>query len=328
MPEMSVMSASPADVDELPLEAAAQWFVSLAEDGGVEALRRWQLWHDAAPAHRQAWEKVERLQSLLAGAPLQAAHILRTPVRESRKSKPERKSRRQLLACIGVAFTSGMGWALLPAAPERAAIRWLASARGERRLVTLPDGGRAWLGSNTRVGLDYDAQRRDIYLAQGVLQLTTGSDARKRPLRIVSRDGVVRPLGTRLTISQFAAHSVLTVQQHTAQVQVPGAALVRVQAGQRVRYASTGCGRVQPSTVADDAWTRGLLMALDTPLPEFAAQFALYSGQAVEVAPALASRRVSGTYQIDAPERSLQTLAEVLAIRAERSAAGWRLRPR
>lgn len=322
------MSASPADVDELPLEAAAQWFVSLAEDGGVEALRRWQLWHDAAPAHRQAWEKVERLQSLLAGAPLQAAHILRTPVRESRKSKPERKSRRQLLACIGVAFTSGMGWALLPAAPERAAIRWLASARGERRLVTLPDGGRAWLGSNTRVGLDYDAQRRDIYLAQGVLQLTTGSDARKRPLRIVSRDGVVRPLGTRLTISQFAAHSVLTVQQHTAQVQVPGAALVRVQAGQRVRYASTGCGRVQPSTVADDAWTRGLLMALDTPLPEFAAQFALYSGQAVEVAPALASRRVSGTYQIDAPERSLQTLAEVLAIRAERSAAGWRLRPR
>ena len=328
MPEMSVMSASPADVDELPLEAAAQWFVSLAEDGGVEALRRWQLWHDAAPAHRQAWEKVERLQSLLAGAPLQAAHILRTPVRESRKSKPERKSRRQLLACIGVAFTSGMGWALLPAAPERAAIRWLASARGERRLVTLPDGGRAWLGSNTRVGLDYDAQRRDIYLAQGVLQLTTGSDARKRPLRIVSRDGVVRPLGTRLTISQFAAHSVLTVQQHTAQVQVPGAALVTVQAGQRVRYASTGCGRVQPSTVADDAWTRGLLMALDTPLPEFAAQFALYSGQAVEVAPALASRRVSGTYQIDAPERSLQTLAEVLAIRAERSAAGWRLRPR
>ena len=322
------MSASPADVDELPLEAAAQWFVSLAEDGGVEALRRWQLWHDAAPAHRQAWEKVERLQSLLAGAPLQAAHILRTPVRESRKSKPERKSRRQLLACIGVAFTSGMGWALLPAAPERAAIRWLASARGERRLVTLPDGGRAWLGSNTRVGLDYDAQRRDIYLAQGVLQLTTGSDARKRPLRIVSRDGVVRPLGTRLTISQFAAHSVLTVQQHAAQVQVPGAALVTVQAGQRVRYASTGCGRVQPSTVADDAWTRGLLMALDTPLPEFAAQFALYSGQAVEVAPALASRRVSGTYQIDAPERSLQTLADVLAIRAERSAAGWRLRPR
>lgn len=327
MSEMSISTAlSAADVDDLHLEAAAQWFVSLAEEGGAEALRRWQLWHDAAPAHQQAWAKVERLQSLLAGAPLQAAHVLRAPVRQAQK--PERRSRRQLMACIGVAFTAGMGWALLPAAPERAPIRWLASARGERRLVSLSDGSRAWLGSNTRVGLAYDAHRRDIYLAQGVLQLTTGSDAQQRPLRIISRDGVVRPLGTRLTISQFGAHTVLTVQQHAARVQTPQGPVVTVQAGQRVRFASTGCGRVQQSPVADDAWTRGLLMALDTPLPEFAAQFALYSGQAVEVAPALAGRRVSGTYQIDAPERSLNTLAEVLAIRAERSAAGWRLRPR
>ncbi len=323
---MSEMSLSATDADDLHLEAAAEWFVSLAEEGGADTLRRWQLWHDAAPAHQQAWAKVERLQSLLAGAPLQAAHVLRVPVREAQK--PERRSRRQLMACIGVAFTAGMGWALLPAAPERAPIRWLASARGERRLVTLPDGARAWLGSNTRVGLAYDGQRRDIYLAQGVLQLTTGSDARQRPLRIVSRDGVVRPLGTRLTISQFAAHTVLTVQQHAAQVQASGGTMATVRAGQRVRFASTGCGRVQQATVADDAWTRGLLMALDMPLPEFAAQFALYSGQVVEVAPALASRRVSGTYQIDAPERSLATLAEVLDLRAERSASGWRLRPR
>jgi len=321
---MSEMSVGAADVDELHLEAAAQWFVALAEDGGADALRRWQLWHDAAPAHRQAWAKVERLQSLLAGAPSQAAHLLRAP----QQRKPERLSRRKLMACIGVAFTTGMGWALLPAAPERAAIRWLASARGARRLVTLPDGGRAWLGSNTRVGLDYDGQRRDIYLAQGVLQLTTGSDARQRPLRIVSRDGVVRPLGTRLSISQFGAHTVLTVQQHAAQVQTPGGPMVMVRAGQRVRFANTGCGRVQRATVADDAWTGGVLMALDTPLPEFAAQFALYSGQVIEVAPVLGSRRVSGTYQIDAPQRSLQTLAEVLAIRAEPGAAGWRLRPR
>jgi len=321
---MSEMSLGATDVDELHLEAAAQWFVSLAEDGGADALRRWQLWHNAAPAHQQAWAKVERLQSLLASAPSQAAHLLRAP----QQPKPERRSRRQLMACIGVAFTTGMGWALLPATPERAPIRWLASARGARRLVRLPDGGQAWLGSNTRVGLDYDGQHRDIYLAQGVLQLTTGSDARQRPLRIVSRDGVVRPLGTRLSISQFGAHTMLTVQQHAAQVQTPGGPMVMVRAGQRVRFANTGCGRVQRATVADDAWTGGMLMALDTPLPEFAAQFALYTGQVVEVAPALTSRRVSGTYQIDAPQRSLQSLAEVLAIRAEPSTAGWRLRPR
>jgi transmembrane sensor len=64
------------------------------------------------------------------------------------------------------------------------------------------------------------------------------------------------------------------------------------------------------------------------PLTEFAAQFALYSGQPLEVAPALATRRVSGSFQLDAPERSLQTLAEVLAIRLDRSQPRWHLQPR
>jgi len=323
MPEMSV---SQAELDELHLEAAADWFVSLSEEGDAEARRRWQAWHDAAPAHQQAWEKVERLQSLLAGAPLQAAHVLRLPARQTPR-KPERKSRRQLMSFIGVAVAAGMGSIFLPTAPERPATRWIATARGERRSMTLPDGGRVWLGSGTRVGLAYDAQHRDIYLAQGVLQLSSGSDAQRRPLRILSRDGVVRPLGTRLTVSQFAAHTVLAVQEHAAEVQTRSGPAVRLNAGQRVRFTSNDCGRVQASAFGDDAWTRGLLMALDLPLAEFAAQFALYSGQAVEVAPALASRRVSGTYQIDAAERSLRTLADVLAIRAERTGNGWRLRP-
>ena len=324
MPEMPL---SQAELDELHLEAAADWFVSLSEEGGAEVRRRWQAWHDAAPAHQQAWEKVERLQSLLAGAPLQAAHVLRQPVRPAQPRKPERKSRRQMMACMGAVLTSTLGWALLPTAPERPATRWIATARGERRSITLPDGGRVWLGSGTRLGISYDAQYRDIYLAQGVLQLTSGSDAQRRPLRILSRDGMVRPLGTRLTVSQFAAHTVLAVQQHAAEVQTRQGPAVRLKAGQRVRFSAADCGRVQTSSFGDDAWTRGLLMAMDLPLPEFAAQFALYSGQVVEVAPALASRRVSGTYQIDAPGRSLQTLADVLAIRAERTDSGWRLRP-
>lgn len=322
MPEMSV---SQAELEDLHLEAAADWFVSLSEEGSAEARRRWQAWHDAAPAHQQAWEKVERLQSLLAGAPLQASHVLRQPSR-----KPERKSRRQLMSFIGVAFAAGMGSVFLPTAPQRPATRWIATARGERRSVTLPDGGRVWLSSGTRIGIAYDGQHRDIYLAQGALQLTSGSDLRRRPLRILSRDGVVRPLGTRLTVTQFAAHTILAVQEHAAEVLTHNGhddSAVRLKAGQRVRFSSSACGRVHSSSFGDDAWTRGLLMAMDLPLPEFAAQFALYSGQAVEVAPALASRRVSGTYQIDAPGRSLQTLADVLAIRAERTEMGWRLRP-
>mgnify|MGYP001551843360 CR=1 FL=1 len=315
MPEMPVTQAG---IDETHLEAAADWFVRLDDDDTPTTRRAWQRWHDAAPAHRLAWQRVEKLQGLLAGAPPTTRQLL---------DKPEPRARRQFLTVIGVAIAAGLGYALLPAAPGAPTIEWIATAAGERRAISLPDGGRVWLSSGTRLGIAYGDNSRDLYLSQGAIQLTSGVDARGRPLRILARDGAVRPLGTRLTISTFDTRTVLAVQEHAAEVRPLNGKPVRVEAGQRVAFTPAGSGPPQATPVADDAWTRGLIMASGTPLSEFAEQFSFYSGRRVEVAPALANRRVSGTFQIDAPDRSLQTLANVLAIRVDKGADGWRLRP-
>lgn len=316
MPEMPVTHAG---IDDTHLAAAADWFVRLADDATPSTRRAWQCWHDAAPAHRLAWQRVEKLQGLLAGAPPKTRLLL---------DKPEPRSRRQFLAAVGVAIAAGLGYSLLPVAPDTAPVEWIATAAGERRALSLPDGGRVWLSSGTRLGIAYSNSSRDLYLAQGALQLSSGSDARGRPLRILARDGIVRPLGTRLTISTYDTRTVLAVQEHAAEVRPLNGTPVRVEAGQRVAFTQAGSAQPQATPVADDAWTRGLIMASGTPLSEFAEQFSFYSGRRVEVAPALANRRVSGTFQIDAPDRSLQTLADVLAIRVDKVAEGWRLRPR
>lgn len=323
MPEMPVNATSTAD--DLPLEAAADWFLLLLEDGSPENRRRWQRWHDAHPANGWAWEKVEKLQSLLAAAPRQTPQVLQ---QTDRKSK---RLRRQVLSMLGLVVTAGLGYRLATtwqAAPAAMPIEWIVAAAGERREVALPDGGRLWLASGTRVGIAYDAGSRDIYLTQGALQLTSGSDPQGRKLRILARDGVIRPLGTRLTVSLFGDHTVLAVQQSAAEAQPLSGSRVRVEAGQRVIFSRTGSGRPERALFPEDAWTRGLLTALNMPLTEFADRFALYTGQHIDVAPALALRRVSGTFRIDAADRSLHTLADGLALRLDRTAAGWRLRPR
>ncbi|WP_432378104.1 FecR domain-containing protein [Duganella sp. P38] len=303
---------------EQHLEAAADWFLLLAEDDTPATRARWQSWLNAASAHQLAWQKVEKLQSLLAAAPRQARQALQAP----------RKPRRQLMAALGVALAAGVIYALLPQRHAPPQIAWSSTARGQRRAIRLPDGGQLWLGSDTRVGVAYHAGARDIYLSHGAIQLSSGSDPQARPLRILARDGVVRPLGTRLTVSVYPSHTTLAVQQHAVEVQPLQGPAVRVEAGERITFSADGGSRPQPAPVAEDAWTRGLLMALNMPLAEFAEQFTLYSGQPVSVAPGVAGRRVSGTFQLDAPQRSLQTLAEVLAVRLDQRAEGWQFRPR
>lgn len=324
MPEMPVNASSSA-ADDLPLEAAADWFLLLMEDDSPENRRRWQRWHDAHPSNGWAWEKVEKLQSLLAAAPRQTPQVLRQTDRKGQRL------RRQVLSMLGVVVTAGLGYRLAAtwqAAPATTAIEWIVAAPGKRREVALPDGGRLWLAAGTRVGIAYDAGSRDIYLTAGALQLTSGSDPQGRKLRILARDGVIRPLGTRLTVSLFGDHTVLAVQQSAAEAQPLSGSRVRVEAGQRVIFSRTGSGRPETALFAEDAWTRGLLTALNMPLTEFADRFALYTGQHIEVAPALALRRVSGTFRLDAADRSLHTLADGLALRLEQTGAGWRLRPR
>lgn len=309
-------------LQEHHLEAAADWFLMLAEDHSDAVRQRWQQWYDADAAHQLAWQKVEKLQNLLAAAPRQTRRTLGNAERRSRQS------RRHALAMLGMVLASGLIYALMPSTPQAPRIQWVATARGERRAVTLPDGGRLWLGSGTRIGIAYSTQSRDIYLSHGALQLTSGHETQGRPLRIVGRDGVMRPLGTRLTASVYPTHTELAVQEHAVEVQPLQGAVVRVEAGQRVSFTSSGSGQPERAAAAEDAWTKGLIMAMNMPLPVFAEQFTLYSGQRLQVAPALSGRRVSGTFQIDAAERSLQTLADVLAVRLDKTGDGWRLRPR
>lgn len=298
------------------LEAAAEWFVRLS-DGGAHAQLAWQAWYDAAPEHRAAWARVEKLQGLLAAAPSQTRVTLETA---------GRRSRRRFMAACGFAVLAGSLYLALPHAPAQAPIEWISTRSGERRELGLPDGGSLLLGAGTRVGIAYGPDSRDIYLSAGAIRLRSGRDARQRPLRILARDGVVTPLGTRFTLVQEDDRSLLAVQEHAVLLRLPdGHPDARVEAGQRVIFSSRAATPPEPADWADEAWTRGLLVVIDMPLAQFAERFSQQSGQRIAVEPALGALRVSGSYQVDAPGRSLTTLAEAMSLRLQRTSEGWRL---
>ena len=136
MPEVPVMTSAPSNAAaaDLPLEAAADWFLLLAEDNSPATRSRWQHWHDADASNRWAWEKVKKLQSLLAAAPRQAPHVFQQTDRKQAE-RQSHSTRRQVLAMLGVIGTGAIGYRLASSwqsAPDVSHIEWLVAAQGEQ----------------------------------------------------------------------------------------------------------------------------------------------------------------------------------------------------
>ncbi|PLK47014.1 FecR domain-containing protein [Uliginosibacterium sp. TH139] len=325
MPPVSVKAEQSGGV-AVHLEAAAAWYVRLCSgEASATDHAAWQRWHDSSPECREAWSRVERLQGLLTQAPAQTRRALDAAASGKRQ---------RLAACAGLMLACGLAFLLMRASPE-APVEWVATAQGERRVVKLSDGSRLLLGSATTVGISFDARRRELRLKDGELQVQSGHDpaagTSPRPLLVVARDGQVRPLGTRFTLQQDESGTTLAVQEHAVELTQPQreASPLRIAAGQAVRFSASAVGVPVASSAADDAWTRGLLVVLDMPLARFTTALAHQSGKAIECDARIAGLRVSGSYLVDQPAHSLESVAALHGLRVETTAAGaLRLLPR
>lgn len=314
---------SAAAVTHDSLRAAADWYVRLG-DGQCTAddHAAWQAWYDQAAEHRDAWQRVERLKDLLGQAPQRTTQAL------ERVGRSRLASRRGVLAGLGVIGLAAGAYAVMPwLAPTP--IDWVATAPGEQRELQLPDGGRLVLAPQSRVGIAYGRRERAVHLAQGGLQLITGVDAQQRPLRVLGRDGAIRPMGTRFTVVQSARDTVVAVQSHAVEVLAAGSKFpLRVAEGQRLRFSASVPGIPVNADGSEDAWTRGVVQVMDQPLAEFLQALQIQSGVTLSCDPAIAGLRVSGSFLARDPRRSLATLAEQHRLRLEPRGKAWHLSPR
>lgn len=306
-----------------PLRAAADWYVRLGDGQPSPADQAaWQAWYDQAAEHRDAWQRVERLKDLLGQAPQRSAQAL------ERLGRSRLATRRGVLAGLGVVGVASAAYQLLPwLAPTP--VDWIATAAGEQRELRLPDGSELLLAPQSRVGIAYGRRERVLHLAQGGLQLRTAIDALDRPLRVLGRDGSIRPLGTRFIVVQTARDTLVAVQAHAVEVlPIQSKFPVRVLAGQRLRFTAALAGAPVIVDGSEDAWTRGVLLAMEQPLAEFLQALQVQSGVALSCDPAIAGLRVSGSFLARDPRRSLATLAEQHRLRLEPRGSAWHLTAR
>jgi transmembrane sensor len=317
-------AAAPSDTDptrnviaQSVLEEAARWFVRMQEGAlSPEEHAQWQQWCSASPVHALAWQRAESFSQTLTtlASPVGAA-TLKTAVRSPRR-------RQTVLGALAIlAVGALLGYRLVPQ-PEPTLYQ---TSIGEQRTVELGDGTRLTLNTATAVTVAFDSRSRQLTLDRGQVLIETGHEAATtyRPFRVATADGVITALGTRFTVGRLARHTDVgvldgRVQVQPQQLQTP----LILGRGESTTFSATHIEPGKPLNPQDTAWTRGLLIVDDMPLPMFLAELQRYRHGELRCAPTVAGLRISGAFPLTDIDRTLASLADTLPVTVQRQDDG------
>ncbi|MGH8317084.1 MAG: FecR family protein [Steroidobacteraceae bacterium] len=226
---------------------------------------------------------------------------------------------------------------------QRPGTEVLATAVGQQRHVTLADGSRITLNTNTLLTVNLTPERRDVYLSRGEAHFDVTHDAAK-PFFVHAGDALIRDVGTQFEVRLHPDQDVdVLVDEGRVEVQGPGVAPGAELAGSGapapdIRWVrALGAGEqlliagphlkvmtVSPRQIADElAWRKGALVFESEPLSRAIAEVGRYTrARIVLTGPQVASLRVSGRFRTDDVPGFLQALQEALPVRVSRAGPG------
>lgn len=325
---MNMMSEHPDQMPEDRGEDAERWFVRMQRGDCTReerlACRRWQA---ASPANAAAYARVEALYRASADFGLDPGYRASARMARERAERAGRRRRRvrrwgaSLSAAAVLVLAVGVGWRVWdPAQPEQRH----ATAVGERRTLTLDDGSRVQLDTDTALTVRYGRMHRDIVLEQGRAQFAVAS-APRRPFVVRAGDGSVRAVGTEFQVRRHDASVLVTLLEGVVEVstQVAGrgapARSATLAPGEQLSLGADGLwSRDAVDAEAAQGWTRGELIFRQRPLHELLEEANRYTAVKIRIGdPALNDLRVSGVFESDDQASLLQAIEHVLSLRAE-----------
>lgn len=300
-------------LDPKVLEEAAEWLMRLSENDLSDTEHaEWECWKVSSPERNRAWSRAQLLQSKLGGLPPSLAMSAL-----DRPSNPERRAALGKLAMILAVLPAGWGsWKLAESQQWTADYR---TAVGQRRELTLADGSRITLNTDTAIDVLFDTNQRLINLREGEILVETAPDVAPlpRPFLVSTRQGRMQALGTRFTVRELQPRTHLAVLKGAVRVVLAGSgqtAPLIVNAGQRTDFSSQDFGQVSLTDRYVGAWTQGMLMADKMRLADFVAELARYRRGFVRCDPAIGDLRISGAYPISDTQRTLNMLTQTYPV--------------
>ncbi|CAB5703826.1 fec operon regulator FecR [Delftia tsuruhatensis] len=303
------------------LDEAARWLARrhASDFSEVEqtALTRWR---NQSSQHEHVWQHAQQLQDRMGSVPAAVGMAVLN------RSRPKGTRRHVLRAAALAAATPALGWLACQHMPWR---EWTAdyrTAKGEQRTLTLADGSRVLLNTDSAISVRLDREARYISHHAGEILVETShaTEYAALPFIVQTADGRMQALGTRFIVRKHGHGTTLSVLEGAVRVMpADSPAPWVVNAGEQLDFDGRGAGPVMPLAIRPDAWTQGVLHAENLPLRDFLAEIGRYRQGLLGCDAEVADLRVSGSYQLRDTDGILALLENSLPVRVRTRTRYW-----
>lgn len=316
--------------DERAEREAADWFAKLNTLSiTTAALEQFQAWR-RVPSNDAAFERIEALWDV--GERLRGDPDIQRGVAQALNRRP------WLHRILGVwnAAPRARNGAIAMAAAALVALTFVIDQSGqyrtgigEQEVVTLEDGSRLRLDTDSRVKVRFGEAGRDIQLLRGQAFFDVAHDA-SRPFVVSAKDTQVRALGTRFDVRLTGEAVKVTLVEGSVEVTQPETMKTwRLEPGQALNTDQTSAHPRQVDVAAATSWTSGRLIFRETPLAQAVAEVNRYSRSKVVVdSPRLQAVSVNGVFEVGDTEAFVSAVSDLFELRAERAEREIRLTPK
>jgi transmembrane sensor len=284
------MSARSRERDTHTVRAeAAAWLARLrSEERTADDEKGFRAWLAESEAHRAAFEVTNSVFEMAGAAQRRVSrtqaplvtrrHVLRTGVTLAAAS----------VAGIAIYLRSGTTYA---------------TEIGEQRDVSLEDGTRVRLDTDSEIRVSMNDERRHVQLRRGRAHFEVAADS-TRPFQVLALDQLVTASHGEFDVSRDGVLVSVLPQAEPVQIAnenaAAGLSTRTIMPGQLVVFAEDRLVREeQPEMQRASAWRFGRLALFKEPLAEAVAQMNRYTRRPIVILdPEIAQLRISGTYSV------------------------------
>lgn len=313
------------------MDEALNWLVRLEAGGFVEPAEkaRFETWLDVAPAHRMAWEEVKSVwaapETLVAAQHLDM-HIGSQPIplRKTVKTPQIRWGRQALAAAACFVAIVGATYLVWHAMPRMLAD--YTTEAGERREITLPDGSRMILNTDSAATLAFSEGKRGVRLIEGEAWFDVVHDAAK-PFHVTGHYSDVEVKGTAFAVKVEGDADTVSLQRGAVDAvhDKKAIAVVHLVPGEMVTASKDAMSAVRTFDADQQlGWLQGRVVIDAKPLGAALAEVGRYfDGRIMVLNRDLIDVTVSGDYRTDRAEAAITSLAAAAGGKITRLPGGY-----